>query len=184
MLSEIVASVTDYYFDRDNIFPSSSKVVLHTHWNPSWYPRDHSVYIVRDPIDVSLSVFEYADVRGWHFDKASGLNSRKICKMPWRDHLARARQTSHHIVIYDRLVAGDECETARLAEHLGVSAEWVSMAINLLGAKHANQPHEGDVAFRAKKATRQARNVEDMKTYLLSSLKAEIEDYQKILSIG
>ncbi|MBL3566599.1 sulfotransferase domain-containing protein [Rhodovulum sulfidophilum] len=184
MLSEIVASVTDYYFDRDNVFPSSSKVVLHTHWKPSWFPRNSSVYIVRDPIDVSLSVIEYAAVHGWHLAEGGALNARKISKLPWRDHVSDARKASHHIVIYERLVAGDEGETTRLAEHIGVPADWISMAMALLGAKHANQPHESDVTFRQKKAERRSAGTEELKAQLMIDFAAEVAAYQDLLSRG
>ena len=137
MMSEIVAMVTDYYFDRDNVYPSSSKVVLHTHWNPAWYAPERSVYMIRNPLDVCLSMLEYAAVQSWMLPEDLALKSRKISKLPWLEHCGRAKTVGHLIVDYDRFVAHDANETERLAKHLGVPKSWIDQAMTPLGEKHA-----------------------------------------------
>lgn len=166
MLSEVVGMVTDYYFDRDNAFPSSSRVVLHTHWNPAWYVPARAVCILRDPIDVHLSLRDYAGAQGWTPPADDALRSRRFAPLGWADHARRAQAAGHLVIDYGALVAGDAGQAARLGEHLGVPADWIDRAMALLSAKHAAQPHASDDAFRAAKTRRHPDEVASLRARL------------------
>lgn len=182
MLSEIVAMVTDYYFDRDNLFPSSSKVVLHTHWNPANFAAAHSVYIMRNPLDVGISVVEFSKVLGFPVSTNAALCDPKICRMPWLEHVQSARGVGHHIVNYDMLTAGETDEITRLAEHLNVPADWVQRASDLLSAKHAGQPHESDLRFKQEKANRTEESIRKLRQDLEAATTGEQALYEEIAS--
>lgn len=182
MLSEIVAMVTDYYFDRDNIFPSSSKVVLHTHWSPAKFTPAHSVYIMRNPVDVCLSVVEYSKVRGFPLPASAALSAPKICRIPWLDHVQKARSAGHHIVNYDKLTADDAHEITGLAAHLNVPPDWVQRASDLLDAKHTGQPHESDLKFKQEKAARTADSITQLRQDLETATAHEQALYSEITS--
>ncbi len=182
MMSEIVGMVTDYYFDRDNIFPSSSKVVLHTHWNPVLYAPENSLYIIRNPVDVHLSLVEYANAQDWSAPGESALKSRKFSKMSWLEHCSRAREAGHHVVDYDRIVRGDPDETERLAAHLSLPADWITQAMALLGARHAYKPHASDVKFRHEKQKRNSDKTAELRRYLETAIADEIALYRAVLS--
>ena len=180
MLSEIIAMVSDYYFDRDNIFPSSSKVVLHTHWSPKRFKPEHSVYIMRDPINVCLSVMEYSKVRGFPLQSETALSAPKICRSSWLNHVKAAQSQGHHIVQYEPFIAGDRDEIARLATHLNVPADWVRKASELLNANHSGQPHESDTKFQQEKSTRTTEFVTQMRTKLEADIAQELTLYAEI----
>lgn len=182
MLSEIVGMVTDYYFDRDNIYPSSSKVVLHTHWNPAWYEPERSVYIVRNPIDVYLSLVEYAAAQNWVVPGGNAVKSPKFSKFSWLEHCSRARATGHLMVDYDHFVRGERDEIERLATHLSVPADWIMQAMALLGVRHANKPHTSDVKFRQEKDKRSPEKVVALRQRLETEIKDEIALYEAVQS--
>lgn len=180
MLSEVVAMVTDYYFDRDNIFPSSSKVVLHTHWNPERFLPERAVCIVRRPLDVALSVLDYAELRGFPIGAPEALSARRICRIRWLDHVRAAQRAGHHIVDYDRFVQGDPGETERLAAHLDVPPGWIAKAMELLGAKHAQQPHASDAISAERKAARDPARLQALTEALVPAIRAETDLYRQI----
>jgi|GEM_PF-2698978 len=180
MLSEVVAMVTDYYFDRDNIFPSSSRVVLHSHWDPARFLPERAVYIVRDPVDVALSVLDYGTVRGLDVASVDALRAPAICKLTWRKHVEAAHRAGHHIAPYGGLASARDEAVEGLAEHLRVPAPWVSDALALLHAKHANQPHLSDTAFKARKEAHDPAALAERRAALATQFADEIALYERI----
>ena len=178
MMSEIIGMVSDYYFDRDNVFPSSSKVVLHTHWNPEWYPPGSSVYIMRNPIDVHLSLVDYADGNGWSRPKYDALKSKKYCGRSWYSHCYKAKLAGHLIINYDKFVSGDFNEFEKLAKHLGVPSAWIISAQHFLNDINSHQPHETDKVFRENKRNRDQTKIMYLRQVLKTTLAAEIEFYE------
>lgn len=181
MLSEIVSMVTDYYFDRDNIFPSSSRVVLHSHWDPRTFPKEQAVYIMRDPLEVAMSVYDYARGNGWEIADKDLLRTRKIASLSWHDHLAAAQALGHHIVDYGRLVGLDGPTLDRLGAHLGVPADWIAQAMKLLSAKHFQSPHASDTPFKTLKDARSSYDTVALQVTLSSLLADEKRFYEQAL---
>lgn len=184
MLSEIVSMVSDYYFDRDNIFPSSSRVVLHTHWDPERFLQERSICIIRNPKDVALSVFEYAQVRGLAIEPEEALSSTKICKLTWLQHTQKARAANHHLIAYDALVTCQTPALERMSDHLGIEAEWIFDAVALLGKKHQNKPHSTDIKFKAKKEESRHQSRERLKAFLEQEKRPELDLYQDVFHGG
>jgi len=155
MLSQLTSYLTDYYFDRNNVFPTSAGSILHTHWDPMILKKDKTLYIVRDPIGCYTSCYSYYIGRGWGQPSGNLLREKKLCKISWMDHIKRAKEAGLHMVDYNRLLNLDPKTLEALAGHVGAKPEWVKASLELMADKHESKPHKTDVKFRQVKESLQ-----------------------------
>lgn len=136
MLSHLINYSTDYSFDKDNIFPISSKRILHTHWLKPNLPSDRHIYIIRNPFDVSKSIFEYCRKKNINYDINSLLNNKNLVKYSWKEHVEFALKNKMNVVFYDDLVNLDSNAIHYISRKLGVSYDVVLSSLTLLKQRH------------------------------------------------
>jgi len=178
MLSELVAMTTSYYFDRNNMFPATGRMVLHTHWDPRKFNPELSLYIVRNPVSVAASVLNFYHVNGWAKPSGNPLADPKICRMDWSEHVTSAMARGIPLVDYDRLMVRDTATVAALAEHLSARPHWIESALTLLSEMHQHAPHQTDAKFHRAGPLATPEGDGDRER-LQSVLKDEIDLYQR-----
>lgn len=178
MLSQLTSYLTDYYFDRNNVFPTSAGSILHTHWDPAILRKDKTLYIVRDPIGCYTSCYSYYIGRGWGQPSGNLLRERKLCKINWIEHVERANESGLHMVDYNKLLDLDPYTLERLANHVEAKPEWVKTVLELMADKHASKPHRTDVKFRQIKESLQSNGGPLSEDNLTKLLAEELDFYR------
>lgn len=153
MLSSLVGFLSEFYFDRDNIFPSTGKTILHTHWDPARFENENYLYIYRNPLDVHISALNYFDGNGWAAPtNEQYLKSKKLCRHSWTDHVTAAASSNKAMVNYDGLIDRRPEALDLVASTLCVTRELVNDCLTVSNELHTNNTHSSDLTFKRMKA--------------------------------
>ena len=147
LLSEIVSLTSEYCFDRNNSFPTTTPVVWHTHWRPSLFDPKLSLCIIRNPIDVASSFENYSTHYKLNVKPVEVLRRASSLAPGWLGYYQAALECGISVVRYENLV-NRSCSTINvIASKLAISEELVRSAIDHSAMKHRYSTHHIDKAL-------------------------------------
>mgnify|MGYP001310485555 CR=1 FL=1 len=173
MLSELISMLTFYNFDRNNVFYNSAPRILHTHWLRE-VDHQRSIYIIRNPREVALSVRRFADVRGLSVNIGEDLQSKTICSASWINHVDYFRLRGYLLVDYTCLLNDDAYTVGLIASHLNVPESFVLECLRVMRSRHSYVVDRVDEnLYRLKSSAPEA--------YSKFNIKLEEKFYEKFL---
>lgn len=176
-LSEVVSYSSKYYFDRNNKFPQSIPSVWHTHWSPNFFSNNQSVSIIRNPIDVAISLENYC----YHYNiriKPQDL-LEKVPSSPtsWINYYKKCLNRGISIISYEKIINGNDLAVKHLADLINSKSEIIDKSIELINLKHKTNMHKTDLDLSRLKNNMDIPRLsnEEKRRYF----EAEIEFYEK-----